>query len=297
RRTIRMSRAPSETVELLKNEPLGSEPGATYSYTTANYAILAHVIEQVTGKPYADVVAESVYRPAGMTDSGELATISVVPRLAAGYMPDPFSDGVAVCGPEDSSWKLGGGSSYSTARDLHRFARALYSGRLLGTIPATEQFRHSKMFDRTVLSSSGSFPGAGANLLTFPDDGVTVVVLTNNYATVAGTIAESVAAMYFGRDVPSPAVSLAANPAPMDPQFTGDYEVIGRPWRFALFQRSGKPVIAWNEIRMSALKRIDADTWFSPLDWARLTFRFRDDGAFEGTLRLPGSEPLVVRRK
>jgi CubicO group peptidase (beta-lactamase class C family) len=193
RRTIRMSRTPRETVEILKTEPLGSEPGATYSYTTANYAILADVIEQVTGKPYPDVVAEYVYKPAGMTDSGELATTSVVPRLATGYMPDPFSDGVAVCGPEDPSWKLGGGSSYSTARDLHRFARALYGGKLLGSLRATEEFRHSKMFDRTVLSSSGSFPGAGANLLTFPDDGVTVVVLTNNYATVAGAIAENVA--------------------------------------------------------------------------------------------------------
>lgn len=297
RRTIRMSRTPRETVDLLKTEPLGSEPGATYSYTTANYAILADVIEQVTGKPYADVVADFVYKPAEMTDSGELATTSVVPRLATGYMPDPFSDGLAVCGPEDSSWKLGGGSSYSTARDLHRFARALYSGKLLGTVRATERFRHSKMFDRTVLSSSGSFPGAGANLLTFPDDGVTVVVLTNNYATVSGTIAESVAAMYFGREVPSPTVSLAVKPAPMDPRFTGDYEVVGRPWKFTLSLRGGRPVIAWNEIRMSALKRIDEDTWFSPLDWAKLTFRFREDSAFEGSLRLPGGEPLVVRRK
>src|SRR5262249_22121839 len=140
---------PKETVDILKKEPLGSEPGAVYDYTTANYAILAHIIERVTGKPYAEAVAEHVYRPAGMADSGELATTTVVPRLATGYMPDPFSDALSVCGPEDASWKLGGGASYSTARDLHRFARALYGGKLLGKVRAVDQFRHSPLFSRT----------------------------------------------------------------------------------------------------------------------------------------------------
>ena len=297
RRIIRLSRTPRETVDILKKEPLGSEPGATYSYTTANYAILAHVIEQVTGRPYADVIRDYVYRPAGMTDSGELATTTVVPRLATGYMPDPFSDGVSVCGPEDPSWKLGGGSSYSTARDLLRFARALYGGKLLGNVRAVDHFRHSKLFDKTVLASSGSFPGASANLLTFPDDEVTVVVLSNNYASVSGTIAESVAALYFGRDVASPDVALALNPEPMDPRLTGSYEVVGRPWTFNLSIRDGRPVIAWTEIRQSALRRIDADTWFSPLDWAKLTLRFRPDGTFDGAIAMPGSEPLPIQRK
>lgn len=235
--------------------------------------------------------------PAGMSDSGELATTTAVPRLATGYMPDPFSDGVSVCGPEDPSWKVGGGASYSTARDLHRFARALYGGKLLPGVRAVDHFRHSKTFDKTSWASSGSFPGAGANLLTFPDDEVTVVVLSNNYATVAGTIAEHVAAMYFGREVPSAEVPLAKSPAPMDPRFAGSYEVVGRPWTFTLSLREGRPVVAWTEIRKSALHRIDEVTWFSPLDWAKLTMRFREDGAFEGSLAFPTGEPIVVKRK
>ena len=297
RQTIRASRGPRETVEILKKLPLGSEPGATHSYTTANYAILAHVIEQVTGKLYADVVRQYVYGPAGMTDSGELATTTVVPLLATGYMPDPFSDGVAVCGPEDPSWKLGGGASYSTARDLHRFARALYAGKLLPGFRALDHFRHSKTFDRTSWASGGSLPGSGASLLVFPDDEVTVVVLSNNYATVSGTIAENVAAMYFGREVPSAEVALAKSPAPMDPRLAGSYEVVGRPWTFTLSLRDGRPFVAWNEIRRSALHRIDADTWFSPLDWARFTLKLAGDGAFDGRFTLPGAEPLVVKRR
>lgn len=297
RRTIRASRTTRETVDVVKKEPLGSEPGATYSYTTANYAILAHVIEQATRRPYADVVKDYVYRPAGMADSGELAKATAVPRLATGYMPDPFSDGMAVCGPEDPSWKLGGGASYSTAADLHRFAKALYAGKLLGSVKATDHFQHSRVLDRTAFSSSGSFPGAGANLLAFPDDDVSVVVLSNNYASVTGTIAENVAGIFFGREIASPEVALAASPKPMDSRLTGTYEVVRRPWTFTLSIRDGRPIVAWTEARVSGLSRIDDDTWFSPLDWAKFTLRFQPDGMFEGKLALPGAEPLPLRRK
>jgi CubicO group peptidase (beta-lactamase class C family) len=297
RRTIRASRTTRETVDVVKKEPLGSEPGATYSYTTANYAILAHVIEQVTSRPYADVVKDYVYLPAGMTDSGELAKATAVPRLATGYMADPFSDGMAVCGPEDPSWKLGGGASYSTAADLHRFAKALYAGKLLGSVKATDHFAHSKVLEKTALSSSGSFPGAGANLLAFPDDDVSVVVLSNNYASVPGTIAENVAGIYFGREVASPEIALAANPKPMDPRLAGTYEVVGRPWTFTLSIREGRPIVAWTEARVSGLSRIDDDTWFSPFDWAKFTLRLRSDGTFEGAFLMPGSEPLPIKRR
>jgi CubicO group peptidase (beta-lactamase class C family) len=131
RRVIAASYTPAEVVDLLAKEPLGSEPGKTYSYTTANYAVLAFVIEKVTGKAFAEVVRKYVYEPAGMADSGDITTVSVVPGLAGGYMPDPYSDrGVAVSGPEDTSWKAGGSSGYSTARDLHRFLHACYGRKL-----------------------------------------------------------------------------------------------------------------------------------------------------------------------
>jgi hypothetical protein len=232
-----------------------------------------------------------------MADSGELATTSVVPRLASGYMPDPFSGGVSVCGPEDPSWKLGGGASYSTAKDLHRFARALYGGKLLGSVRPVDHFSHSKLFDKTVFASSGSFPGAGANLLLFPDDEVTVVVLSNNYATVPSRIAEDVAAIFFGREVASAEVALAKDPRPMDPRLAGSFEVVGRPWTFTLSFRDGRPVVAWNESRLTAVHRIDDNTWFSPLDWAKFTLRFKPDGAFEGAFLLPGSEPLPIKKR
>ncbi|MFE9042543.1 serine hydrolase domain-containing protein [Streptomyces sp. NPDC007818] len=45
--------------------PLGP-PGTTYAYTSANYLVLAALVESVTGRPFADHLRASVLRPAGM---------------------------------------------------------------------------------------------------------------------------------------------------------------------------------------------------------------------------------------
>ncbi|MDX2297451.1 MULTISPECIES: serine hydrolase domain-containing protein [Streptomyces] len=45
--------------------PLGP-PGTTYAYTSANYLVLAALVESVTGRPFADHLRDSVLRPSGM---------------------------------------------------------------------------------------------------------------------------------------------------------------------------------------------------------------------------------------
>ncbi len=298
RRIIRQNFTSADVVDALKSEKIVSKPGEVYSYTTANYAILGHIIERVTGKTYAEVVKQYVYDPAKMKDSGELTTTTVVPRLATGYMPDPFGHGMSVCGPEDTSWKVGGGSSYSTVRDLHRFIRALYDGTLLSKEVALASWTPpSKTFDKRVANLSGAFPGAGANLLYFMDDDVTVIVLTNNYATVASGIAQSLAAMIFDQPYEVPSVKLAADPHSADPKIAGHYTVEGRGWTFTILFREGRPVAAWNSIRQSAMLRVSDDTWFEPLDFANLQLKFDANGNFvEGWFRYPGMEVAKVTR-
>jgi CubicO group peptidase (beta-lactamase class C family) len=48
------------------------EPASAYRYSGGGYEVLAQAIEDATGKRYADVVAERVFGPAGMTASGYL---------------------------------------------------------------------------------------------------------------------------------------------------------------------------------------------------------------------------------
>ncbi|HKO58642.1 MAG TPA: serine hydrolase domain-containing protein [Thermoanaerobaculia bacterium] len=296
RRVIRASYTPAEVVEVLKTLPLGSEPGAQYSYTTANYAVLAHIIERVTGQTFAQVVRKYVYEPAGMRDSGELDTVAVVPRLANGYMPDPYTGGIAVCGPEDISWKTGGGSSYTTARDLMRFARALYTGRL---VPKPLELIPPSVVDgKRVAQSGGAFPGAGANLLYDVDDEVTVVVLNNNYATVAGTVAPAILRLFLGRDAPNPRLELAAS-QDFDPRLIGTWDVPDRGWVYIIGVRNGRPYAGADPLRRSAILRMKNGRWFLPLDWQQMEVKFDDVGKVsEAWLYPPGAEqPLKMVRR
>jgi CubicO group peptidase (beta-lactamase class C family) len=293
RQKIRMTLSTAEVVEHLKAIPLASPPGETYSYTTANYALLAHVIERVTGRSFADVLETYIYAPAGMRDSGELTTTAVVPRLASGYMPDPLGRGLAVCGPEDTSWKAGGGSSYSTTADLHRFLRALYAGKL-SSVPAAELFSRATLLDRPVFRSSGSFPGANAHAAYFPQDEVAVVVLANNYAPMPGSIAEAVARIHFGLPYQVPAAPQILPGAALDARVLGRYRLEGFPRPFSVELRGEIPIVRWNPTRESAFQPTGERTWFMPFDWALVTF---EPDYKKGVWTAPWAEkPLAVTR-
>ena len=298
RRVISASYTPAEVVDLLATEPLGSDPGKTYSYTTANYAVLAFVIEKVTGRTFAEVVRKYVYEPAGMADSGDISTVGVVPKLASGYMPDPYSDrGAAVSGPEDTSWKTGGGSGYATARDLYRFLRAYYGKKLLAVDPLS-LFPHGEMFGKKVSQSSGAFPGANANMTYFPDEELTVVVMSNSYSPVAGSIAKDVAAMVFEQPYTIPSGPVLKGNRPIDARLFGSWTLEGFPNPFSIEMRHGRAVLSWNSVRQSAILRAGDDSYFLPLDWATVLFRFGEGGTIDGTWTAPWSDkPLKVTRR
>ena len=295
---VRLNLTTAETVQELKSQPLGSVPGETYSYTTANYAVLAHILERVTGRSYTELVRTMVCAPAGMKDSGELSNATVVARLASGYMPDPLSDGVAACGPEDASWKSGGGSSYATALDLHRFHRALFGGKLMAA-KAEEIFTLSKVLGRRALRSSGSFGGANAHAVYFPDDDVSVVVLSNNYGQVTGPIAEALAAMTYGAPYKVPSVELRKDVPAADARLAGKYR-LGDQWPFTISIREGRTIIAYTDapLRQSALLPMPDGSYFEPLDWAVVKFEMDAEGRITGaSFNAPWSdEPVPATR-
>jgi CubicO group peptidase (beta-lactamase class C family) len=273
RRVVPSSYTPLDVVEMLAKVPLASEPGGPSVYTTANYAVLAYVIEKVTGEPFATVMREMIYAPAGMNDSGEITSTTVIPRLASGYMPDPYADGVSVCGPEDTSWKAGGGSSYATARDLFRFARAYYGGKLLKSASPLELIQHKKMFDKRYSESDGGFPGTSACLMVFPDDEVTVVVLSNNYAPVTSAIARDVAAMHLGQPYKVTEINTPSPAPPPDRRVLGTWKLEGYP-NFTVVDRNGRYVVIWNSARQEALMPLGNDEYFVPLDFSKVKFDF-----------------------
>lgn len=108
-------------------------PGGPWQYSNAGFIVLALIIEELTGQPFAEAVAERVLGPAGMTASGYFRTDDARPDVAVGYL---------ARASRDEPWRAnvhatpvvggGDGGAFSTAADLDRFLRAYDDGSLFG---------------------------------------------------------------------------------------------------------------------------------------------------------------------
>jgi CubicO group peptidase (beta-lactamase class C family) len=110
-----------------KDDVFFTEPNKIYSYSSANYWLAGFLSEEIYGKPYADVLAEILFKPLGMNRSGVRPTEAMTFPLALGHQ---IQNGAAtVVRPIDNNAaKYPGGSMFSSANELARFAIAMLNG-------------------------------------------------------------------------------------------------------------------------------------------------------------------------
>lgn len=179
---------------------LQSTPGEAYSYSSANYNVLAAIVEAVTGDAFRDVMRDSIIVPLGLSSTGFDDVLAVRPGRARRYSffhPWTYAEADTLYRVPtwDYSFNPGGGNMYSTVEDLLEFGGALLEpgffpedtwSRLYE--PITEGSRWSygwfvgsdaPMGSR--LYMSGSNPGLQAALAVFRDHGLVVVALSNTW--------------------------------------------------------------------------------------------------------------------
>ena len=130
RRFIETCATPDEVFTALQSVPLDHAPGSTVVYSCLGYMLLGKAAEEAAGQRLDVLFAENVAAPAGMTDSSFLPLENGVE--AGRIVPTgvrPHNRGRPGVVNDSNSWVWGGVSGnaglFSTARDLHRFARML----------------------------------------------------------------------------------------------------------------------------------------------------------------------------
>src|SRR5439155_1414796 len=78
---------PQEFIDRLAKLPLLNQPGTTWEYGVST-DVLGRVVEVVAGKPLGQVLAERIFRPLKMTDTGFVVTADKQTRLAQGSAGD-----------------------------------------------------------------------------------------------------------------------------------------------------------------------------------------------------------------
>jgi CubicO group peptidase (beta-lactamase class C family) len=122
----------TEQVERLSKIPLVHQPGTTWEYSLAS-DVLGRVVEAASGKRLGDFLAERLFKPLKMVDTGFWVPEAKMARLAEPFEVDPASGNkyplIDVAAPPGND--SGGAGAVSTAMDYLRFGQMLLNGGVL----------------------------------------------------------------------------------------------------------------------------------------------------------------------
>lgn len=207
------------------------EPGSIYRYSGGGYQVMQLLIEDVTGKPFANVVKSLVLDPAAMKDS--TYDQPAANRAASGYK----RTGELVTGgwhiyPEQAAAGL-----WTTSADLARFLMAVKASKLLPQALTKEMLTPVKdgyglgfgmdgTGDVETFGHSGANAGFRCSAIMYKNRGDGVVVMTSgdNGNSLASEAIRAVAAVY---DWPSRKPGTLKTTSLSDAQldaFVGNYE-------------------------------------------------------------------------
>ena len=182
------------------------EPGSEHRYSNSGYAVLATIVEHLSGKTYAAFLEENIFDPLGMINTVAFQDgVSTVANRAYGYHVS--DNGVELS--DQSAWSavLGDGGIYTSVVDLALWDAALYrddliSGEIkrLAFTPYLENYGFGWRIDeyagRSRMHHSGSTIGFRNFIQRFPEERLTIIVLSNRREPEVDSLAERVADLY-----------------------------------------------------------------------------------------------------
>ena len=194
--------------------PFDFKPGEKWKYSNTGYAILGFLIHKVSGQSYGDFLDARVFKPLGMTATRVISESDIIPNRAAGYL-------LVKNEIKNQNWvaphwnTLADGALYSTSADMAKWDAALSAGAILKPTSYAQMWTPAPLNDgksypygfawditeingHRLLEHGGVWQGFTAHYARYPDDHLSVIVLTNldGEHSDPGKIAHEVAALY-----------------------------------------------------------------------------------------------------
>ncbi len=284
-----------ELVQWQSEFPLEFEPGSTSVYGNSGYALLAHVVEVVSGQDFPDFVRANLLEPLGMSATGEVGTAGPVAR---GYVFAPTASGRARVPARDYSYALGSGSMQGTVDDLLAWLRAVDAQTLVDVQRTAWPYGwgRSRAGKYAVLDQTGAHAGFTATLSVVPEADVYVVHLSNLGAGLPfQRVHRDVLRILLGEEVDTPAAleSFGWDPgagARLAGLYAGDGAAEGDVP--VVIEASAQGLgFAWTpDADLQHLVPVAANRFYLPADGCELRFRSpSESGALSFELHAPWS--------
>ncbi len=240
---MRQDLSKDSLIATVKDDSLQFEPGSHFYYNNTGYFLLGMIIERVTGKSYGDYLRDVLFAPNGLTSTVYCSVMPLIKHRAQGY--DARSTGLVNADYISMDLPYAAGSLCSTVGDLAAWTRLLHSGKLVKESSFTAMTTPAKLtsgrpmqygfglFMDTLGTHRRIHHGGGINgfiseLAYYPDDSLTVVVLSNTAPAPSDEVAENLARVAFGmpllpdRPAPSADLPIAADEIA---RLSGNYKV------------------------------------------------------------------------
>ena len=194
---LRLDFTEDELAAKIEALPTEWAPGDKWAYRNTNYVLLGILIHKITGKPYYEFLDERIFKPLGMTSTRLISERDIIPNRAAGYEIDNGQ-------LKNQEWvsptfnATADGTLYFNILDLAKWDGALYGTQLLkqssldriwAVFPLNDGkpnpagygfgWNIGKQNGHKYIGHGGSWQGFTCNISRYPDDSLTVVVLTN----------------------------------------------------------------------------------------------------------------------
>ena len=200
------------------------QPGERHQYSNPGYDMLALIVARVSGESFAEFLHDRVFAPLGMTRSfvaqysgswppgPDDAVTPEIPNRAVGYSRAEGS--FVVHDDHMLNSIVGAGGVFSTVGDLHRWDQALYTEQLVSQASLDEAFTSGVLNNgesfgygfgwgldehrgNRRISHGGSWVGFRTNIARHPDDGLTVIILTNLSSRNPAELSNELAVAFF----------------------------------------------------------------------------------------------------
>jgi CubicO group peptidase (beta-lactamase class C family) len=298
-----------EIARVVLAAPPNFAPGAKWSYSNSGYVLLGMIVRRVSGESYDVFLARRVFAPLGMTATRRDTPDEIVAARASGYLwygPAGMHNGDFL---KYLMTNHGDRGLLSTALDLARWDAALSDGRLLTSATRDAMWQRVSLTDGSTYGYGlgwfvdtvrghrhvyhpGGAPGTAAVLARYPDDKLTVIVLTNGGAAYPQALDLGIARHYVPALGPGPIVAL---PEALLDQYAGFYNAFGSQLLTA--RREGRALSLDDGGRIANRFVALSDSGFAAEDADRgFTIRRARDGTVRGmTLRLLADTMSVQR--
>ncbi len=197
--------------ELLERIVAGSSnfgPDEKFEYSNSNYVLLTFIAEDVSGKPFPDLLRELIFIPCELShtyvgngiDPSNGEAHSYI-KLASGWKKEPETD---------LSIPLGAGSIVSTPHDLNLFYNRLFAGKIVSPESLAQMVTLKNnfgfglfrvpLYETTGYGHTGGLDGFQSNAFYFPDYRLSIALTANGVVYPLNDIVVGVLTIYLGKE-------------------------------------------------------------------------------------------------